>query len=79
MSAPSKFLSAEDLEGLTGLKRPSAQARWLAARKYKFERRADRNHTIALRQDELDAHTLTRSAQPPRKRVLDLSYLDRAG
>lgn len=74
-----EFVSPKELEGLTGLKRPSAQARWLAARRYKFERRADRNHTIALRQDELDAHTLTKSAQLLRKRVLDLSYLDRAG
>jgi hypothetical protein len=74
--APRMFLSAKDLEQLTGLKRPGAQARWLSTRGYKFERRVD--GTIALRLDELDAHTLSKSSARKQRRALDLSYLDKA-
>lgn len=35
------FLTADELEALTGLKRPSAQAKWLAARGWRFDTRAD--------------------------------------
>jgi hypothetical protein len=70
------FLSAKELEQLTGLKRPSAQARWLSTRGYKFARRVD--GTIALRLDELDAHTLSKSSGRKQRRALDLSYLDNA-
>jgi hypothetical protein len=45
------FVSAEIIEQLTGKQRPSAQARRLAARRYKFERHTD--GTIVLRMDEL--------------------------
>lgn len=73
------FVSVADLEQLTGLRRPSAQARWLAARRYKFERRADRNGTIALRQEELDRHTLSKAAQPAGRRwAVDLSQFAKA-
>jgi hypothetical protein len=34
------FLSAAHLQKLTGKKRPSAQARWLSARNWKFDRNA---------------------------------------
>jgi len=71
------FLSAKELEQLTGLKRPGAQARWLSTRRYKFERRVD--GTIALRLEELDAHTLTKASETKHRRALDLSYLDKAG
>lgn len=71
------FVSAEDLKGLTGLVQPAAQARWLAKRGYAFERRAD--GSIALRQDEYDAHTLSAAkdrSQKKRPWRMDLSALD---
>jgi hypothetical protein len=67
------FASAEILEQLTGKRRPSAQARWLARNGYRFERRADRNRTIALRQEEVDKQTLSRSIQPRQPWRVDLS------
>lgn len=67
------FVSAEKIHALTGKVRPSAQARWLSARRYKFERRADRNGTIALRKAEYDRHTLSKDAQPERRWRVDLS------
>lgn len=73
------FVSTELIEQLTGLRRPSAQARWLAKRKYKFERRADRNRTIALRQAELDRHTLSKAAHPEKPWSVDLSQFKKAG
>lgn len=70
------FVTADVLKQLTGKRRPSAQARWLAARHYKFERRGD--GTIVLRSDELDAHTISRPAAFARKRwELDLSQFDK--
>jgi len=73
------FVSPQVIEELTGKFRPSAQARWLGRHKYTFERRADRNRTIALRQEELDRHTLSKSAQPERPWRLDLSQFSKAG
>jgi len=69
------FVSADVLHQLTGKRRPSAQARWLAARCYKFERRGD--GTIVLRMDELDAHTISRPGAFTRKRwEVDLSQFN---
>lgn len=51
------FVSAEDLIAFTGLKRSSAQARFLAKHHIKFMLRLD--GSIALRQEELDRHTLS--------------------
>ncbi len=55
------------------------QARWLMKRQYAFERRAD--GTIALRQAEYDAHTLSTAKPRGEKRQWrqDLSPLDKAG
>jgi hypothetical protein len=72
------FVSAEQLEELTGKSRPSAQARWLGRHRYKFERRNDRNGTIALRREELDRHTLSKSAQPETPWRVDLSQFSAA-
>ena len=70
------FVTADVLEQLTGKRRPSAQARWLAARCYKFERRGD--GTIVLRTDELDAHTVSKPVTLARKRwQVDLSQFDK--
>jgi hypothetical protein len=72
------FASAQIIKELTGKSRPSAQARWLSDRRYKFERRAD--GTIALRMDELDAHTLSRPLAPGKKQwEVDLSQFDKGG
>ena len=69
------FVSADILEQLTGKRRPSAQARWLISRCYKFERRAD--GTIALRMDELDVHTVSRSVPSAKRRwAVDLSQFN---
>jgi hypothetical protein len=73
------FLSAEVIEELTGKKRPSAQARWLGRNKYTFERRADRNRTIALRQEELDRHTLSKAIQADKPWRVDLSQFAKTG
>jgi len=72
------FASAHIIEELTGKSRPSAQARWLSDRRYTFERRTD--GTIALRMEELDAHTLSRPLAPGKRRwEVDLSQFDARG
>ena len=71
------FLTAEELRGLTGLKRASTQASWLAERGYKFERRVD--GSVAMLMAELEARLIGKpSAAKPRWRQ-DLSTLDKAG
>lgn len=67
------FVNVEAIEQLTGKRRPSAQARWLGRHNYRFERRADRSRTIALRQEEFDRRTLSKSAQPEKPWRVDLS------
>jgi len=69
------FLSNEDVVALTGRKRPSAQARFLHSLGMKFMRRLD--GSIALRQEELDRHTLTKPREVKQRRSLDLSLLRR--
>ena len=54
------FVSTADLEAFTGLSQPSAQARFLDKLGICYVRRQD--GSIALRQAELDAHTLSRPA-----------------
>lgn len=71
------FVSVEVLEHFTGRKRASAQARFLAQLGLKFAQRFD--GTIALRQEELDAHTLTRRIKAKPVWQPDLSALDEAG
>jgi hypothetical protein len=71
------FVSAEQLEVFTGKKRPSAQARFLDRWDMKYIERGD--GTIALRQEELDHHTLTRRPEVKPRRSLDLSLLRRTG
>jgi hypothetical protein len=73
------FVSAQVIGDLTGKERPSAQARWLARRNYKFERRADRNRTIALRQEELDRRTLSKADQPEKAWRVDMSQFAKTG
>lgn len=71
------FVPAETLEDFTGLKRPSAQKRFLDGLGIKSTERAD--GSLAVRQEELDAHTLSRpSKDTKRRRTLDLSLLSRA-
>jgi len=67
------FVGAEHLIAFTGKRRPSAQARFLDRCDMRYIARAD--GTIALRQEELDRHTLSKLAEPRRLRVLDLSLL----
>lgn len=69
------FLSADELQAFTGKKRPSAQARFLDRCDMRYIERPD--GTIALRQDELDRHTLTNVPALKRRRVLNLSLLRR--
>jgi len=71
------FVSAEHLELFTGKRRPSAQARFLDRWDIRYIERAD--GTIALRQEELDRHTLTKVSEVKRRRSLDLSLLRGAG
>jgi hypothetical protein len=58
IAAAALFVSDQEITALCGLKRPSAQAKWLANRGYRFERRVDGK--IALQRAEIDAHTLSR-------------------
>ncbi len=69
------FVSAEQLEALTGKTRPSAQARFLDRWNIRYIERAD--GTIVLRQEELDRHTLARLSDTRQRRALDLSLLHR--
>jgi hypothetical protein len=71
------FVSPEQLEVFTGKKRPSAQARFLDRWNMKYIERGD--GTIALRQEELDRHTLTKKTEVKLRRTLDLSLLRRTG
>ena len=57
------FVSDADLKAFTGLKRPAAQARFLDKLGIRYVCRPD--GSIALRQAELDAHTLSRPALSP--------------
>ena len=70
------FVGAEQLEAFTGKKRPSAQARFLDRCDMKYIERPD--GTIALRQEELDRHTLTRVNEVKSRRTIDLSLLRRS-
>ena len=67
------FVSAEHLIAFTGKRRPSAQSRFLDRCDMRYIERAD--GTIALRQEELDRHTLSKLPEPKHLRVLDLSLL----
>jgi len=71
------FVSAEALEAFTGKRRPSAQARFLDRCDMKYIERGD--GTIALRQEELDRHTHTKTSETKQRRALDLSLLRRPG
>jgi len=71
------FVSVEALQQFTGKKRASAQARFLAQLGLKFTQRFD--GTIAMRQEELDAYTLTRRIAGKPVWQPDLSALDKAG
>ena len=68
------FVSAEVLVQLTGRKRASAQARFLAQLGLRFTQRWD--GTIALRREELDAYTLSRRTKVKPAWEPDLSVLD---
>jgi hypothetical protein len=61
------FVRPEDLVAFTGLKRSSAQARFLARLGIRFVVRLD--GSIALRQAELDAHTFAGSSAEAADRV----------
>lgn len=72
------FVSHEALEEFTGLKRPTAQKRFLDAVGIKNIERLD--GSLAVRREELDAHTLSSSPKDSkRRRTLDLSVLSRTG
>jgi Domain of unknown function (DUF4224) len=67
------FVAEQDIQIFTGKRRPSAQARCLHRLGIRHTRRLD--GTIALRQEELDRHTLTKPPEVKRWRSLDLSLL----
>ncbi len=71
------FVNPEQLEVFTGKKRPSAQARFLDRWNMKYIERGD--GSIALRQEELDRHTLTKKTEVKLRRTLDLSLLRKTG
>jgi len=73
------WVSHEELVGFTHLKRYSAQARVLDRHGIKHTRRPD--GSIALRREELDAHTLTAANKAKAKREwrVDVSVLGDIG
>ncbi len=72
------FVPPEALQEFTGLKRPTAQKRFLDAVGIKNIERLD--GSLAVRQEELDAHTLSGSPKNRKvRRTLDLSVLSRTG
>lgn len=79
MEEPSLFVTPQQLEDYTHKVRPSAQAKFLAARGMRFDVRDD--GTIALRKEELDRHTLSagasKTANVRARPVLDLESLRR--
>lgn len=73
------FVSQQDLQEFTGKARPSAQARFLRSRFPGMLFFVRDDGTIALRQEEFDRYTLAKPAEARRRRVLDLSLLQRTG
>lgn len=72
------FVPSEALEEFTSLKRPSAQKRFLDALGIKNIERVD--GSLAVRQEELDAHTLSKLPKDGnRRRTLNLSLLSKTG
>ena len=66
------FLTADELEQLTGLKRPSAQAKWLSTRGWRFDTRAD-GKVVVL---EAEARRHLCGSPPARQRTMpDLKAL----
>jgi hypothetical protein len=68
------FVPEIDVQKFTGMKRPGAQARFLAKIGMKFLRRVD--GSIALRQEELDAYTLSHAKRSKRQWEPDLSAVN---
>ena len=67
------FLSQEQIVELTGLNRPSSQARWLRSRGWRFDVRADGKLVV----HELEAQKHLCGVTPARKRTEpDLRALD---
>lgn len=54
------FLSAEDLEALTGYRKPALQRRWLVANGYHFDVRADGRPALLRSQVEARQQVATR-------------------
>jgi hypothetical protein len=72
------FVPSEALEEFTGLKRPSAQKRFLDVLGIKNIERLD--GSLAVRQEEIDAHTLSKPPKDSkRRRTLNLSLLSKTG
>lgn len=54
------FLTAEQIEELTGYKKPSLQRRWLLANGYRFDVRADGRPALLRAQVEARQHVTAR-------------------
>ena len=73
------FLATDELIQLTGNKRPSAQAAWLASHGWRFEVNAAGRPVVA--RAEADRHMVSGPARKPRTQVrnLDALKLERRG
>jgi hypothetical protein len=72
------FLTADELQELTGRRRPSAQIKWLRDQSWAFVERADGRPAVSRREAERQLETAGRqraqtAAEP------DFTILDRAG
>jgi hypothetical protein len=54
------FLSPEDVEALTGYRKPALQRRWLVANGYRFDVRADGRPALLRSQVEARQHVAAR-------------------
>ncbi len=54
------FLSSEDVEALTGYRKPALQRRWLLANGYRFDVRADGRPALLRSQVEARQHVTGR-------------------
>jgi hypothetical protein len=70
-------LSPDELVELTGLKRHSAQIRWLNANRWTFQVRADGRPSVA--RAEYSAQMCSGRPSDPRRVGPDLAALDRLG
>lgn len=73
------FLTPEQLVELTGLRRPSAQIRWLQENHWAYARRADGKPAVAASEAARQLETGGVRRSPATSIEPDFAYFERAG